>query len=116
MAYWDIAKLEKFSGEEDDTEKAITANTSYLSLMEDQSFDKSTPVERENIEQISQSSKQTKNNIPPATITKDTTLATIFPFDINNLNTHSLFSRAAINQDKPITALYTNARVERIGH
>ncbi|KAG9286200.1 hypothetical protein G9A89_014186 [Geosiphon pyriformis] len=50
-------------------------------------------------------------NIPPATITEDTTLATIFLFDINNLNTHSLFSEAAINQDKPITVLYTNARV-----
>ncbi|KAG9298552.1 hypothetical protein G9A89_018911 [Geosiphon pyriformis] len=46
-----------------------------------------------------------------ATITEDTTLAAIFPFDINNLNTHSLFSGAAINQDKPIMALYTDARV-----
>ncbi|KAG9294674.1 hypothetical protein G9A89_008153 [Geosiphon pyriformis] len=66
MAYWDIAKLEKFS-----------ANKKQY----------------------------------PATITKDTTLTAIFPFDINNLNTHSLFSRAAINQDKLITALYTNTRV-----
>ncbi|KAG9304615.1 hypothetical protein G9A89_020179 [Geosiphon pyriformis] len=87
---------------------------SYLSLMENQSFDKSTPVEGGDIEQISQPSKQTKSNIPPATITKDTTLAAIFPFDIDNLNTHSLFSGAAINQDKPITALYTNTRVGEI--
>ncbi|KAG9286072.1 hypothetical protein G9A89_022749 [Geosiphon pyriformis] len=58
---------------------------SYLSLMEDQGFDKSTP--------------QTKSNIPPATITEDTTLATIFLFDIDKLNTHSLFT------------LYTDARV-----
>ncbi|KAG9284301.1 hypothetical protein G9A89_002111 [Geosiphon pyriformis] len=58
--------------------------------------------------------QQTKSNIPPVTITKDTTLATIFPFDINNLNTHSLFSGAAINQDKPIMALYTDAKVRRI--
>ncbi|KAG9298561.1 hypothetical protein G9A89_018920 [Geosiphon pyriformis] len=65
--------------------------------MEDQGFDKSTP--------------QTKSNILPATITEDTTLAAIFPFDINNLNTHSLFSGAAINQDKPIMALYTDVRV-----
>ncbi|KAG9299288.1 hypothetical protein G9A89_013936 [Geosiphon pyriformis] len=82
--------------------------------MEDQDFDKSTPVEGGDIEQISQLSKQTKSNILPTTITEDTTLATIFPFDIDNLNTHSLFSRAAINQDKPIMALYTNARVGRI--
>ncbi|KAG9305324.1 hypothetical protein G9A89_007819 [Geosiphon pyriformis] len=54
------------------------------------------------------------SNIPPATITEDTTLAAIFSFNIDNLNTHSLFSGAAINQDKPITALYTNARVGRI--
>ncbi|KAG9294164.1 hypothetical protein G9A89_021523 [Geosiphon pyriformis] len=38
----------------------------------------------------------------------------IFPFDIDNLNTHSLFSGTVINQDKPIMALYTNARVEGI--
>ncbi|KAG9289247.1 hypothetical protein G9A89_002590, partial [Geosiphon pyriformis] len=49
-----------------------------------------------------------------ATITKDTTLTTIFPFNINNLNTHSLFSGATINQDKPITVLYTDARVGKI--
>ncbi|KAG9304499.1 hypothetical protein G9A89_020063 [Geosiphon pyriformis] len=77
-------------------------------------FDKSTPVKGGNIERISQPSKQTKSNIPPATITKDTTLATIFPFDIDNLNTHSLFSGAAINQDKPIMALYTDIRVGEI--
>ncbi|KAG9302665.1 hypothetical protein G9A89_007369 [Geosiphon pyriformis] len=82
--------------------------------MEDQSFNKSTPVEGENVEQISQPSKQTKSNILPATITKDTTLVMIFLFNIDNLNTHSLFSGAAINQNKLITALYTNARVEGI--
>ncbi|KAG9307779.1 hypothetical protein G9A89_023344 [Geosiphon pyriformis] len=84
---------------------------SYLSLMEDQGFDKSTSVKEGDIERISQPSKQTKNNIPPATITKNTILAAIFLFDIDNLNTHSLFSRAAINQDKPIMALYTDVRV-----
>ncbi|KAG9291120.1 hypothetical protein G9A89_012992 [Geosiphon pyriformis] len=66
---------------------------SYLGLIEDQA---------------------NKSNISPATITENTTLATIFPFDIDNLNTHSLFSGAAINQDKPIMALYTDARVEGI--
>ncbi|KAG9293529.1 hypothetical protein G9A89_005532 [Geosiphon pyriformis] len=70
---------------------------SYLGLMENQNFDKSTPMEGRNVEQISQFSKPTKNNILPATITEDITLATIFLFDINNLNTHRLFSEAAIN-------------------
>ncbi|KAG9299688.1 hypothetical protein G9A89_006404 [Geosiphon pyriformis] len=90
------------------------SRTFYFGLIEDQGFDKSTPVEGGDIEQISQPSKQTKSNIPPVTITKDITLAAIFPFDINNLNTHSLFSGTAINQDKPITALYTDARVRGI--
>ncbi|KAG9286663.1 hypothetical protein G9A89_012213 [Geosiphon pyriformis] len=71
-------------------------------------------MERRDVEQISQPFKQTKSNILPATITKNTTLATIFLFDINNLNTHSLFSGAVINQDKPIMALYTDVRVEGI--
>ncbi|KAG9304201.1 hypothetical protein G9A89_019763 [Geosiphon pyriformis] len=83
-------------------------------LTEDQGFDKSTPVEGTNVEQIFKPSKQTKSNILLATITENTTLAAIFLFDIDNLNTHSLFSRAAINQDKPIIALYTDARVGRI--
>ncbi|KAG9296058.1 hypothetical protein G9A89_011910 [Geosiphon pyriformis] len=86
----------------------------YLDLTEDQSFDKSTSVERRDVEQISQPFKQTKSNIPPANITENTTLAAIFSFDINNLNTYSLFSGAAINQNKPIMALYTNARVREI--
>ncbi|KAG9300065.1 hypothetical protein G9A89_018342 [Geosiphon pyriformis] len=79
-----------------------------------ESFDKSTPIEGKNIEQISQPSKQTKSNILPATITKNTTLAAIFSFNINNLNIHSLFSGAVINQDKLIMALYTDARVRGI--
>ncbi|KAG9294734.1 hypothetical protein G9A89_008213 [Geosiphon pyriformis] len=90
------------------------SRASYFGLIKDQGFDKSTSVERRNVEQISQSSKPTKSNISPATITEDTTLAAIFPFDIDNLNIYSLFSKAAINQDKPITALYTDAKVREI--
>ncbi|KAG9286530.1 hypothetical protein G9A89_014696 [Geosiphon pyriformis] len=82
--------------------------------MENQGFDKSTSVKGGDVEQISQPSKQTKSNISPAIITKDTILATIFSFDINKLNTHSLFSGAAINQDKPITTLYTDAKIKGI--
>ncbi|KAG9306254.1 hypothetical protein G9A89_016158 [Geosiphon pyriformis] len=74
----------------------------YLSLIENQGFDKSTSVKERDVEQIFQSFKQTKSNISPATITENTTLATIFFFDINNLNTHSLFT------------LYTDARVRGI--
>ncbi|KAG9298563.1 hypothetical protein G9A89_018922 [Geosiphon pyriformis] len=105
----DISKT--CSAQSQSTPTGYPNQASYLGLIEDQGFDKSTLVEEGDIEQISQPSKQTKSNIPPATITEDTTLAAIFPFDINNLNTHSLFSGAAINQDKPIMALYTDARV-----
>ncbi|KAG9294807.1 hypothetical protein G9A89_008499 [Geosiphon pyriformis] len=69
------------------TIKLSSIATFYLGLMEDQSFNKSTPVEGKNIEQISSPFKQAKSNIPPAIITKNTTL------------------------NKPITALYTDARV-----
>ncbi|KAG9289635.1 hypothetical protein G9A89_014370 [Geosiphon pyriformis] len=96
-----------------DTSNLSLSNFS-LHLMENQSFDKSTSMKERDVEQTSKPFKQTKSNIPPATIIKDTTLAMIFPFDIDNLNTHSLFSGAAINQDKPIMALYTNARVREI--
>ncbi|KAG9305981.1 hypothetical protein G9A89_009305 [Geosiphon pyriformis] len=68
---------------------------SYLGLMKDQNFDKSI-------------------NILPVIITEDTTLATIFLFNIDNLNTHRLFSGAVINQDKSITVLYINAKVRGI--
>ncbi|KAG9300527.1 hypothetical protein G9A89_002405 [Geosiphon pyriformis] len=48
------------------------------------------------------------NNIP---VSKPyTTLAAIFPFDIDGLNTNSLFSETTINQNKPIMALYTDAK------
>ncbi|KAG9284476.1 hypothetical protein G9A89_014080 [Geosiphon pyriformis] len=79
-------------------------------------FYSSTSLEGKDVGEISNLSrrKQINNIIPPAIITKDTTLAAIFLFDIDHLNTTSLFSGAAINQDKPITALYTDARVENI--
>ncbi|KAG9289639.1 hypothetical protein G9A89_014374 [Geosiphon pyriformis] len=57
-------------------------------------FDKSTLMERGDIERISQPSKQTKSNIPPATIIEDTTLA---------WSSHQ--------SDKLITALYTDVKV-----
>ncbi|KAG9296227.1 hypothetical protein G9A89_014819 [Geosiphon pyriformis] len=53
------------------------------------------------------------SNIPPATITNDKTLAAIFPFELEETTTVSLFSRAAL-EEKPITIMYTNAKVD--GH
>ncbi|KAG9298318.1 hypothetical protein G9A89_002806 [Geosiphon pyriformis] len=53
------------------------------------------------------------NNIPPATITNNESLATIFLFELEETTTVLLFSGAAL-KEKPITAMYTNAKVN--GH
>ncbi|KAG9290715.1 hypothetical protein G9A89_011678 [Geosiphon pyriformis] len=89
---------------------------SYLGLTKNQNFYSSILLEGKNIEEtpISLRQNQINNTIPPTTITEDTTFAAIFSFDIDHLNTTSLFSRAIINQDKPITALYTDARIGNI--
>ncbi|KAG9306180.1 hypothetical protein G9A89_016084 [Geosiphon pyriformis] len=53
------------------------------------------------------------NMIPPATISNDKSLAVIFPFKLKETTPVLLFSRAALEK-KPITAIYTDARVD--GH
>ncbi|KAG9306690.1 hypothetical protein G9A89_004237 [Geosiphon pyriformis] len=50
------------------------------------------------------------NNIPPATITKNKSLTTIFPFELEELIETSLFSRAVL-KSKPIMAMYTDTTV-----
>ncbi|KAG9286683.1 hypothetical protein G9A89_012233 [Geosiphon pyriformis] len=51
------------------------------------------------------------SNIPPAIITKNESLATIFPFKFEETAATSLFSGAAL-EAKPITAMYTDAKVK----
>ncbi|KAG9293295.1 hypothetical protein G9A89_007541 [Geosiphon pyriformis] len=51
------------------------------------------------------------SNIPSATITEDESLATIFPFEFEETAATPLFSGAAL-EAKPITTMYTNAKVE----
>ncbi|KAG9297107.1 hypothetical protein G9A89_019388 [Geosiphon pyriformis] len=53
------------------------------------------------------------NNISPATITNNESLAAIFPFKLEETTPVLLFSRATLNT-KPITTMYTNAKVD--GH
>ncbi|KAG9302410.1 hypothetical protein G9A89_011460 [Geosiphon pyriformis] len=55
----------------------------------------------------------TSSNIPPATITNDELLTTIFLFEFKELSQTPLFSEAMLKK-KPITAIYTNAKVD--GH
>ncbi|KAG9290970.1 hypothetical protein G9A89_011120 [Geosiphon pyriformis] len=63
------------------------------------------------------SSKQETNqkpltcNIPPAASTEDESLATIFPFKLEEITSVPLFSRATLDT-KPITMMYTNAKVD----
>ncbi|KAG9306138.1 hypothetical protein G9A89_016042 [Geosiphon pyriformis] len=53
------------------------------------------------------------NNILLAVSTKNKLLATIFPFDFDKITPVLLFSRAILNT-KPITAMYTDAKVDGI--
>ncbi|KAG9306860.1 hypothetical protein G9A89_005761 [Geosiphon pyriformis] len=51
------------------------------------------------------------NNIPPTTISYDESLAAIFPFELKEPSVTSLFS-GAILKEKPITAMYMDAKVD----
>ncbi|KAG9303805.1 hypothetical protein G9A89_018702 [Geosiphon pyriformis] len=53
------------------------------------------------------------NNILPAIVTNDESLAAIFPFKLKEVTSVPLFSRAALKK-KPITVMYTDAKVD--GH
>ncbi|KAG9302334.1 hypothetical protein G9A89_008826 [Geosiphon pyriformis] len=53
------------------------------------------------------------NTILPATISSNESLVVIFPFELEENTPIPLFSRAAL-EEKPITAMYTDARVD--GH
>ncbi|KAG9297097.1 hypothetical protein G9A89_019378 [Geosiphon pyriformis] len=53
------------------------------------------------------------NNILPATITKNESLDAIFPFKLEELSNTLLFNRAAL-EEKLITAMYTDAKID--GH
>ncbi|KAG9285764.1 hypothetical protein G9A89_013189 [Geosiphon pyriformis] len=51
------------------------------------------------------------SNILPAIVTNDELLAVIFPFEIEEPSSTPLFSKAALDE-KPITAMYTDAKVD----
>ncbi|KAG9284019.1 hypothetical protein G9A89_022793 [Geosiphon pyriformis] len=53
------------------------------------------------------------NNISPTTVTKNKSLAAIFPFELEKTINPPLFSRAVLEK-KPITMMYTNVKVD--GH
>ncbi|KAG9285834.1 hypothetical protein G9A89_013259 [Geosiphon pyriformis] len=53
------------------------------------------------------------NNIPPATVTNDESLVAIFSFDLEEMIKILLFSGAVL-EEKPITIMYTDAKIN--GH
>ncbi|KAG9287007.1 hypothetical protein G9A89_022971 [Geosiphon pyriformis] len=76
----------------------------YLSLL----------VTPENTTPNNQELKQTPiSNIPPAMIIKDESLDAIFSFKLKKPSTMLLFNRAAL-EEKPITTMYTNVKID--GH
>ncbi|KAG9286443.1 hypothetical protein G9A89_014609 [Geosiphon pyriformis] len=50
------------------------------------------------------------NNIPPATVTNNKLLAAIFPFNLEKTIEILLFSRAIL-EEKPITTMYMDAKI-----
>ncbi|KAG9295599.1 hypothetical protein G9A89_000964 [Geosiphon pyriformis] len=55
--------------------------------------------------------KQTlTSNIPSATITNDKSFIAIFPFKLEELTSKLLFNKAVL-EEKPITIMYTDAKV-----
>ncbi|KAG9291169.1 hypothetical protein G9A89_013041 [Geosiphon pyriformis] len=61
-----------------------------------------------NINRTKNSSKLSQT-IPPAVATKDSSLAAIFPFELEE--NEAMFSGAALDEKRPITAMYTKATV-----
>ncbi|KAG9303532.1 hypothetical protein G9A89_018428 [Geosiphon pyriformis] len=55
--------------------------------------------------------KQLLTNIPPVTVIEDKSLAAIFSFKIEELTETPLFSKATL-KEKPITAMYMDAKID----
>ncbi|KAG9285019.1 hypothetical protein G9A89_009829 [Geosiphon pyriformis] len=146
MAFALITKLEKFIGEEDDTQawinnvtKAITANNwdntrtiqvipyflkdTANSCCGNKKCESATTVVNKvtldllvTSENAASSKPETKqkpltSNIPLAASIEDKSLAAIFPFELEGITLIPLFS-GAILDTKPITAMYTDAKVD----
>ncbi|KAG9297017.1 hypothetical protein G9A89_008603 [Geosiphon pyriformis] len=62
--------------------------------------------------QQQQNPSYTPTTIPPARIAENTNLSDIFPFEFKANESPFLLSNAAANEQKAITAMYTEAEVE----
>ncbi|KAG9302751.1 hypothetical protein G9A89_009528 [Geosiphon pyriformis] len=83
----------------------IRISSNYLSLLV-------TPEDvTSNNPELDQQPTILTNNIPPAIVTNDESLAAIFLFKLKEVTSVPLFSRAAL-EEKPIIAMYTDAKVD----
>ncbi|KAG9291077.1 hypothetical protein G9A89_012949 [Geosiphon pyriformis] len=133
-----IAKIPEFTGEDNDTSlqewldkvqkagdangwivarmlKAIpyflqrTAGECYLTIPEESDFQQTALFEDE----VSVPRSNPSNHIiPPAQIAQNANLSDIFPFEFEANESLFLLSNAAVNEQKAITAIYTEATVE----
>ncbi|KAG9304238.1 hypothetical protein G9A89_019800 [Geosiphon pyriformis] len=110
MAYAPIAKHDKFTGEENDAQiwlNNIKKAINYLSLLV-------TPKDViTNNSEFNPPQTTLTNNISSAIITKNESLAAIFFFELKETINSLLFSGAAL-EEKPITIMYTDVKVD--GH
>ncbi|KAG9306356.1 hypothetical protein G9A89_018239 [Geosiphon pyriformis] len=83
--------------------------SSYLTIPEESDFQQTVLSEDEVVALKSNSSNHT---IPPAQIAQNANLSDIFLFEFEANKSPFLLSNAAVNKQKAITAMYTEARVE----
>ncbi|KAG9306258.1 hypothetical protein G9A89_016162 [Geosiphon pyriformis] len=84
---------------------------SYLTMPEEQDFHHTAPSEGRAAAQ-QQNPSYTLTTIPPARITENANLSNIFPFEFEANKSPSLLSNIAANEQKAITAMYTEAEVK----
>ncbi|KAG9306151.1 hypothetical protein G9A89_016055 [Geosiphon pyriformis] len=84
--------------------------SSYLTIPEESDFQQTALFEGEVAAPKSNSSNHT---IPPAQIAQNANLLDIFPFEFEANESPFLLSNAAVNEQKAITVMYTEATVEK---
>ncbi|KAG9286643.1 hypothetical protein G9A89_007770 [Geosiphon pyriformis] len=85
---------------------------SYLTIPEEQNFHHTALLESRAAAQ-QQNSFYTPTTIPPARIAENANLSDIFPFEFEANKSPFLLSNAAANEQKAITAMYTEAEVKK---
>ncbi|KAG9286678.1 hypothetical protein G9A89_012228 [Geosiphon pyriformis] len=84
--------------------------SSYLTIPEESDFQQSVLSEGK---VVAPKSNPSNNTIPPAQIAQNANLSDIFPFEFKANESPFLLSNAAVNEQKAITAMYTEATLQR---